>query len=195
MQGRRISVNKTDSGCDNCPDALNFLIFVCYTPIMQIAPARFPQDLPSLKSVAERAFSSGPDSSLEEWFSFDEMEKILKQDRGVCLKASSETNEIVGMIFVAQESPINGKESEEKWVINIIGVNPEKSGHGIGAALLKEAENEARKRGIKKMFVFTNKGDDKVIHFYQQNGYKDAGWIRDYQYGKGNSAVFLLKYL
>lgn len=162
---------------------------------MQIVPVLLPRDMSPLRSVAEKAFSTTPDSSLDEWFSFKEMENILEEGRGVCLKAVSDTNEIVGMVFAAQESPINGKESEEKWVINIIAVTPERSGQGIGAKLLQEIEKQAKKRGIKKMFVFTNKGDEKVIHFYQQNEYEDAGWIRDYQYGKDNSAVFLLKYL
>ncbi len=45
------------------------------------------------------------------------------------------------------------------------------------------------------MFIFTNKDDDQVVNFYKKCGYKDAGWIKDYQYGKGNSAVFLLKHL
>ena len=45
------------------------------------------------------------------------------------------------------------------------------------------------------MFVFTNKEDKKVINFYKKNGYKDAGWVKDYQYGKNNSAIFLLKYI
>ncbi len=45
------------------------------------------------------------------------------------------------------------------------------------------------------MFTFTNKEDERVINFYRKNGYEDAGWVKDYQYGKNNSAVFLLKYL
>ena len=162
---------------------------------MKISPIGTSQDLLAVKRVAENAFSATPDSSLGEWFSFNEMENILKKGRGVCLIATSDKNEAIGMIFAAQESPINGKESEEKWVINIIGVDPKKSGQGIGSAMLKEAEKEARNRGVKKMFVFTNKGDDKVVHFYKKNGFEDAGWVQDYQYGKNNSAVFLLKYL
>ena len=45
------------------------------------------------------------------------------------------------------------------------------------------------------MFTYTNKTDEKVINFYRKNGYEDAGWIKDYQYGKDNSAAFLLKSL
>jgi len=99
------------------------------------------------------------------------------------------------MIYAQQENPINGKEGLDKWVIVIAAVKAGVTGSGIGSGLLKTMEEHAREQKASKMFVYTNKDDDKVIHFYQKNGYEDAGWIRDYQYGRGNSAVFLLKYL
>jgi len=74
-------------------------------------------------------------------------------------------------------------------------VSPEISGKGIGSGLLKAIENSAKEKKAKKMFVFTNLDDERVINFYKKNNYKDTGWIKDYQYGKGNSAIFLLKYL
>lgn len=161
---------------------------------MEIKKA-LPRDLLSLKSVAKKAFSSTADSSLEQWFSFDVMQEILKKGLGICIKASDDNGNIIGMTFAQQESPINGHESKEKWVIVIAAVSPENSGQGIGSALLNSLEEEIRKTGATKLFVYTNKDDDKVINFYRKNGYEDAGWIKDYQYGKGNSAVFLLKHL
>jgi len=77
----------------------------------------------------------------------------------------------------------------------IIAVNPDSASRGIGAALLNEIEQQASGKGAIKMFVYTNKGDERVVGFYQKNGYSDAGWVRDYQYGENNSAVFLIKYL
>jgi ribosomal protein S18 acetylase RimI-like enzyme len=160
-----------------------------------IIPASLPQDLPELVNIARKAFSVTPDSALENWFSFGEMEALVQQNRGICLKALSDKGEITGLTFAQQDSPVNGKESEEKWVIILAGVDPETTGQGVGSALLTELESQLKKRRVKKLFVYTNKGDEVVINFYRKNGYEDAGWIRDYQYGKGNSAVFLLKYL
>ena len=117
---------------------------------MQVVQIEIPQDLPLVIEVAEKAFSSTPDSSLDQWFSFEEMQTLIKRDNGLCLKAVSETGEIVGIIFAAQESLITGKESEEKWMINLTGVIPEKTGQGIGAELLSEIEKQARQRKIKK---------------------------------------------
>ncbi len=161
---------------------------------MEITPINLSEDLAKVEDVANKAFSVTPDSSLEEWFSFDEMKKNIESGRGVCLKAI-ENNEIVGMIYAQQESPINGKEGLDKWVIAMAAVVPETTGKGIGSQLLTELEKAALVQNASKMFVYTNKDDKKVINFYKKNGYEDAGWIKDYQYGKDNTPVFLLKYI
>lgn len=172
-------------------DPRNSVILV----LMDIKKANFPNDLPLIRSVAENAFSTTSDSSLEQWFSFDEMQKIISENRGICLKAVDANDTIIGMIFAQQESPINGLESKEKWVIVIAAIITSMMAKGIGSNLLNSLEVEVRKFSAKKLFVYTNKDDERVIDFYKKNGYENAGWIRDYQYGIGNSAVFLLKYL
>lgn len=161
---------------------------------MNISIIDLDKDLESVKKVANDAFSVTPDSSLEEWFSFDEMVKTINENRGICLKAEDE-NGMHGIIYAQQESPINGQESLEKYVIVLTAVLPQTAGKGVGTELLKSLESEVAKRNVKKLFVFTNKDDTQVINFYHKNGYEDAGWIKDYQYGKGNSAVFLLKWI
>jgi len=162
---------------------------------MNIAIADPTKDIEELTIVAQKAFLVTPDSDLSNWFSFHEMVNTINENHGLCLKAISDNGSIVGMTYAQQESLINGKEGKEKWVIVIVAVDPNNSGQGIGSLLLKELEKIVSQRGVTKMFVYTNKGDDKVINFYKKNNYEDAGWIRDYQYGKGNSAVFLLKHL
>ncbi|MFA6005539.1 MAG: GNAT family N-acetyltransferase [Patescibacteria group bacterium] len=152
-------------------------------------------NLEEIKLVAQSAFQNTPDSSLEEWFSFSEMKDNLKSGRGLCVKSESDSGEIVGMLYAQQESPINGKEGLEKWVIVIAAVLPKFSGQGVGTELLRKIEVEVKHKGALKLFTYTNKDDQKVIDFYKKNGFVDAGWIKDYQYGKNNSAVFLLKYL
>lgn len=162
---------------------------------MKIETAILPQDLTELRKVAEQAFSSSPDSSIDRWFSFDEMIMLLNRKLGICLKALDEDGEVIGMTFAQQESPVNGQESKEKWVIVIAAVTPEYTRQGVGSALLKALEEYVARTGANKLFVFTNNDDEQVISFYHHNNYEDAGWIKDYQYGRGNSAVWLLKYL
>jgi ribosomal protein S18 acetylase RimI-like enzyme len=162
---------------------------------MKYIQATLPEDLDALRKATEAAFASTPDASLDQWFSFGYMQEQIKQARGVCIKAVDEQGNIVGVMYAQQESPINGPEGTEKWVINLSAVIPELAGRGIGSALLQATEQQARDFGAKKMFVFTNKGDEQVVRFYEKCHYEYAGWIKDYQYGDDNAAVFLLKYL
>lgn len=162
---------------------------------MQFVIASIPDDLPNLEKVAISAFAATDDSSLDEWFSFSEMADMIARKRGLCVKAINDDDTITGMIYAQQENPINGKEGLEKWVIVIAAVGSNHTGKGIGSGLLATMEKEAKSRGATKMFVYTNKEDEEVISFYKKNNYEDAGWIRNYQYGEDNSAVFLLKYL
>jgi len=145
--------------------------------------------------VSKSAFSATPDASLGEWLSFPYMKEMIKQKRGYGLKALDNSGKVAGVIYAQQENPINGKEGEEKWVIIIAGVDPRFTGQGVGSLLLADLEKLAKEKNVTKLFTFTNKEDEQVINFYRKNGYEDAGWVKDYQYGSGNSAVFLLKHL
>ena len=162
---------------------------------MKIESILIPKDTKEVESVTQDAFSETGDASLVEWLSFGEMENVINGGRGICLKAVDDAGRILGVTYAEQERPSNGNEGVEKWVIILAAVLREKSGKKIGSQLLQEMEKVVQDRGGAKMFVFTNEGDERVINFYRKNGYKDAGRIEDYQYGKGNSAVFLLKYL
>jgi len=162
---------------------------------MIIKTFRTIEDCRDLENISKKAFGTTSDSNISDWFSFKEMIKEIEQGRGVCLKAMSDDDKLLGFIYAQQENPINGTEGLEKWVIVIIAVDPLFSRQGIGSSLIREIEKQAITYKAKKIFVYTNKGDDKVVRFYIKNGYSDAGWIKDYQYGENNSAVFLLKKL
>ena len=153
------------------------------------------EELAALRSLTEAAFAASGDANIDAWFSFDEMQRNIAMQRGCCLKALDEKGEMLAAIYAEAERPINGPEGLEKWVINLMAVRPDRSGQGIGSALIAALEQEARSRGIIKIFVFANETDLQVQRFYQKNGYQPAGRIQDYQYGENNTAVFLLKYL
>ena len=151
-------------------------------------------DTTTLKALAQEVFED-EDWNVDEWFSFSEMSRQIELNRGACFRAVSETDELLGYIYGQQESPINGVEGIQKWVIVITAVSSDISGQGIGGMLLTELEKYAASQGAMKMFVYTNQGDARVINFYIKNGYSKAGTIKEYQYGHNNAADFLLKYL
>ena len=160
---------------------------------MIISPIDVNKDIPLVERVVREAFASTPDSDLSDWFSFSEMVGSIKRSQGICLKATDENGEVVGIIHAQQENPVYGREGTEKWVITNIAVVSPASGKGVGSQLLEAIEAEIKKRGGVKLFVHTNVGDNRVIRFYYKNGYKNAGTILDYYYA--GSAVFLLKSL
>lgn len=162
---------------------------------MKIKPIEIPQDIQEMVSVTQDAFANSGDASLSDWLSFKEIEKQISDKRGICLKATDENEKILGITYAEHDRPVNGREGLEKWVVILAAVLKSESGKKIGSQLLSSLEETIRSLGGIKIFIFTNEGDKQVINFYRKNGYKDAGRVEDYQYGKGNSAVFLLKHL
>jgi ribosomal protein S18 acetylase RimI-like enzyme len=122
------------------------------------------------------------------------MVKNLQMGRSACFFAV-ENNKISALVYAQTESPINGKEGTEKWILNLLAVLPECQGRGIGKKLVTKVEEIAKKKGAKKIFVTTNELDRPVQLFYERLGYKFAGRVQDYQYGLNNSALFFLKQL
>ena len=162
---------------------------------MNIKLATTKQDLNLVESVITKAYSSTPDSDLNDWLSFSYMHTRINKESGKCLLMTDGNSSPIGAIYAQAENLINGREGSEKWVIIALGVDPEHTGKGVGTSLITELENVLRNNNVKKLFTFTNKDDTEVINFYLKNGYSDAGWVKDYQYSENNSAVFLLKYL
>ena len=159
---------------------------------METVPIDPKKDLQEIEQVVKKGFSDTPDSNLSDWFSFPEMTLSIGNGSGVCLKCI-QSGEVIGMVHAKEENPINGREGREKWVITCIAVAPENKGKGIGTELLSAIEAEAKKHGAIKLFVHTNKEDERVINFYHNNGYITVGFVEDYYYA--GSAMFLLKSL
>lgn len=165
------------------------------TTIMNLNLLNSSDNIDELKMLVAQAFSQGGDTEITTWFSFPEMLISIEAKRGVCVQAYNDVGDLVGACYAQQESPINAQEGTEKWVIILAAVHPDFQSQGIGRSCLTFLENQTSQLGCKKMFVYTNKNDTNVVRFYKINGYTDAGWIKDYQHGESNSAVFLLKYL
>ena len=159
---------------------------------VELVRINLKKDLQAIEIVVEKGFSDTPDAKLSDWYSFSEMTSSIEKGSGMCLKCV-EDGKTIGIVHAQEENPINGREGREKWVITCIAVMPESKGKGIGSRLLRAIEAEAKKHGTIKLFVHTNKNDERVIKFYLKNGYKTAGTVNNYYYD--GSAIFLLKFL
>lgn len=154
-------------------------------------------DVGILEAVAVRAFGDSADADISQWFSFPQMVRDIGEGHGACVVAKDENGGTLGWSYAGQESPINGPEGAEKWVIVAEVVDPERAQQGIGSKLLNAIQEQATNSGANKLFAYTTDSEENagVVEFYEKNGFQIAGRIQDYQYGKGNSAIWLMKWL
>lgn len=68
-------------------------------------------------------------------------------------------------------------ENEESGSIHRVYVLPEYQRKGIGTALMKFVEAEAKRKGIKKLWLFTLEKAYWAVNFYKKLGYKIAGKV------------------
>ena len=70
-----------------------------------------------------------------------------------------------------------------------LAVRPAARGKGLGRQLLRQYEAEARKRAATEAFLEVAVDNDAAIHLYRSEGYRDAGWRKDYYEGPTGSTV------
>ncbi|MCZ0812533.1 MAG: GNAT family N-acetyltransferase [Pseudomonadota bacterium] len=68
---------------------------------------------------------------------------------------------------------------------------PNARGRGVGAALLRQIEDEARARALPCLRLETGKGLDDAIRLYQRHGFAQRGIFGDYQ--PNETSVFMEK--
>jgi GNAT superfamily N-acetyltransferase len=68
------------------------------------------------------------------------------------------------------------------WMfVNWLWVSDEQRRRGLGRALMKKAETEARKRGVRNAYLYTF--SFQAPAFYKKLGYKEFGRLKDYPAG------------
>jgi ribosomal protein S18 acetylase RimI-like enzyme len=86
--------------------------------------------------------------------------------------------------------------ADRAWYIWWMAVDPPTQGRGIGRELLRSAEDEARRRGGRVMFIETSglPSYEPTRRFYLKNGYDREAVLRDY-YRDGDDLVTFRKRL
>lgn len=59
------------------------------------------------------------------------------------------------------------------WYINVVAMMPDARGKGLGAALLTEAEAQARQRGCPGLALIVTATNTGAIHAYERAGYRE----------------------
>jgi len=85
-----------------------------------------------------------------------------------------------------------GEAFEEEAVgIDWFDVHPDFQRKGVGAELLRKAEERGRERGIQRLFMHTAVKNLAMINFASKNGLKFAEYLKEF-WGKGTGDTFLL---
>jgi len=95
----------------------------------------------------------------------------------VFLAAIDERSRLVGAAQLALESRPNGRHRAEVQKLLVLSSGRRQ---GIGAALMREIEAEAVRRGRTLLFLDTSTGKGGATEFYLRLGYALAGGIPDY---------------
>jgi [ribosomal protein S18]-alanine N-acetyltransferase len=131
--------------------------------LVELEAAAFASDRLSRTSL--RYYVSAPNSAL-----------IVYESRGL----------ILGYCLVAM------RKGSQRAHLNSIAVAPNHRGRKLGAALLREAEKTARRRGAKVLHLAVRNSNRRAISLYQARGYRRFSRIEDY-YEDGAVALCFAK--
>lgn len=97
----------------------------------------------------------------------------------------------VGYVYFALEEM-----TDQAWILWWIAVDPSEHGRGIGRELLLFAEEQARSRGGRVMFIETSSlpSYENTNRFYAKNGYEQEAVLRDF-YRDGDDKIIYRKRL
>ena len=93
--------------------------------------------------------------------------------RGLTLVAAGRDGKVLGFIHILVARPPH---APARLQIDLLAVEPESRGRGVGSALLKEAEAYGRSRRCASAVLFVDEGNDRAHRFYTRAGYTTVRW-------------------
>ncbi len=140
------------------------------------------RDIPNLKSVLDET-GLFPSEMLEEM-----LRGFLSDDLSEDLWLSClDEGKVIGFCYAVPETMTDGT-----WNMLAIAVLPSRQGGGIGGAIVRQLEDELRKRGQRLLIVDTSGRDEfaPTRGFYRKNGYREEARIRDFWTAGDDKIVF-----
>jgi ribosomal protein S18 acetylase RimI-like enzyme len=89
--------------------------------------------------------------------------------RGRTLVAAGRSGRVTGFIHILI---IQQPHAPARLLIDLLAVDPESRGRGIGSALLREAEIHGRSRRCQAAVLYVDEGNDRALRFYHRAGYR-----------------------
>jgi acetyltransferase len=105
---------------------------------------------------------------------YEKTAERLSKDR--ILLAAFDADELVGAVQLSRAEAGNGRHRAE---VQRLVVRGDRRGRGVGRALMEAVVDEARKRGLKLLWLTTH-ADTTADRVYERLGWSRAGVIPDY---------------
>ncbi len=131
---------------------------------MRIRPAQ-PADVPALRALAERAYAPYVPRIGRRPAPMDE-DYAAEVAAGSVHVIEEEGGPAGLVVLVAARGHL---------LVQNVAVAPERQGRGLGRALLDFAEEEARRRGLGELRLYTNAAMRENVRLYRRLGYVETG--------------------
>jgi len=133
------------------------------------------QDIPSLNKLVNSAYRG--DSSKVGWTTEADLldgirtsEASLKEmidGSNAVMLVAEEDDQLKGCVYLQQQ--------DDALYLGMLTVNPQLQGQGIGANLMRAAEQRAKDIGCKKIKMTVITTRKELIAYYERKGYADTG--------------------
>lgn len=158
--------------------------FLQMTTIASLSPDEARRRAPELGALLADAVRHGASVGFVEPLGTSELEAYwakvvteLAAGTRVLLGALEDGAQLVGSAQLALESRANGSHRAEVQKVLVLAAARK---CGVGRALMRRVEVEARARGLRLLFLDTSQGSGGATAFYEALGYTFAGSIPDY---------------
>lgn len=132
---------------------------------VQLRPFRPGADEDAVVELVRAAFPDHPENA--EWTRDDFDQRAAQEwfDPSALLLAESGTGgRLLGVHWMKLERDAPGE-------VYMLGVAPEKQGHGLGRTLLLAGLEEMRRRGVRVAFLYVESDNEAAMHLYRQAGF------------------------
>lgn len=137
-----------------------------------------PQDWPTYREVRLRSLADSPDAFCSSLAEEGQRTPEAWEARLLAAAVSGRDYPLVAELASAAVGLLYAKvDGADESVVNLfqVWVAPESRGHGVGAALLREAIRWARSRGARVVRLSVTSGDTPAVRLYVREGFRDVG--------------------
>ncbi len=132
-------------------------------------------DVPALVELLRELFSVERDFAFDPAKQAKGLRLLLSRGDGACAFVAELSGVVVGM--ATAQTLVSTAEGGECALVEDVIVSRPRRGLGIGPRLLEEMEAWCRRRGITRMQLMADKGNDEGLAFYHREGWAHTRMI------------------